>query len=406
MDSGVRKRVLWTLAVVSLTVAFGTAVALSHSLETDFWVYRLGGSHFTSPSLYSTRVHSTTGPLLFTYPPFAAFLFWPLSRLSIGVGEMLWNTLSVVCLWTTIAISIRASVGRRLTAYERWLAAGLTAPAILLWPVRVNLALGQIELILLALILVDLFVPIRVGRRTLPQGVLIGLAAAIKLTPLIFVAYLAITGRRAAARTACLSFLSLTALTVAIAPRVSITYWTKDVFATQRIAQPLTAGNEALHGLLPRLGLFLSTVPMDLLSVTVLILGLVVARRANLRYGALPGVLVCAAVGLIVSPISWAQHYVWIIPAICWILVSNLQTMRKLLLVLVLTVIFGSHPIWLRAGPQIRGDWWFFLQADTYVLTALCFVGVMAVLARRTRHASSAAKSPSDPSAPLVLAQT
>ena len=397
MDSGRREHVFWTLAVVSLTLALAIGLAISHTVETDFFVYRVGGAHLTSPSLYSARIQSTAGPLLFTYPPFAALLFWPLSRLPFGVAEMLWNTFSVVCLWATITICIRAALARKLTSNEWCLTIGLTGPALLLWPVRDNLGLGQIELILLALIVLDFFVPLRVGRYAIPQGVLIGLASAIKLTPLIFVAYLAIIGRRAAARTACISFLSATALLFAVAPRNSITYWTKDVLATRRIAQPLSAGNEALQGLLPRLGLSLSSVSVDLLGVAILILGLVVAGRVGRRYGGLPGVVVCAAVGLIVSPVSWTQHYVWIVPVFCWVLVSRLQTIRKLSLVVALAVIFGWPPLWSHRGAPVRGNWWFLLQSDSYVLTAMCFLGFMAFLVIRDEPASAATNAGDDP---------
>lgn len=394
---GVGYTSFWMLAIASLAVALVIDLALSHTIETDFLVYRVGGGHLTSPALYSARIRSTAGPLLFTYPPFAALLFWPISRLPFGAGELLWNTFSVLCLWATIIVSIRAALARKLTSNEWCLAIALTGPAMLLWPVRDNLVLGQIELILLALILLDFFVPLRVGRYAIPQGLLIGLAAAIKLTPLIFVAYLAITGRRAAARTACISFLSATALMFAVAPRSSVTYWTKDVLATQRIAQPLSAGNEALHGFLPRLGLFLSPVPMDLLSIAVLVLGLVVAARVSLRYGSLPGVVVCASVGLVVSPVSWSQHYVWIIPVFCWVLVSRLRTVPKLSLVVALTVIFGWPPLWSNNAAPVRGNWWFFLQADSYVLTAMCFIVFMAYLVIRNEGASAGRSLGDDP---------
>lgn len=388
MDSGHRTRVFWTLAVVSVALAIAVGLALSHTTEMDFFVYRYGGSHVVHPSLYSARVPSTAGPLLFTYPPFAALLFWPFSRIPLGVGELIWNTMNVVSLWAAITASFRAAVGRKLTQNEWCFATALTLPALFLWPVRDNLVLGQIELILLAMILLDFFVPLRVGKYAIPQGVLIGAAAAVKLTPFIFVAYLAITGRRAAARNATISFLIAAALMCAVAPMNSITYWTHDVLATQRIAQPLSAGNEALHGLLPRLGLFLPSASMDLVSIAALVLGLVIAERVGRRFGMLPGVLVCAAVGLIVSPISWTQHYVWIIPAICWIAASNLRMARKISVLAVLVVIFGSHPSWLEDQAPIRGNFWFFLQADTYVLAAIAFVALMAVLLVRSKRAT------------------
>jgi alpha-1,2-mannosyltransferase len=61
-------------------------------------------------------------------------------------------------------------------------------------PVRTTLALGQINIVLMALVAFDLLLPstwFTVAGRTVgwPRGVLTGIAAAIKLTPLVFLLY-------------------------------------------------------------------------------------------------------------------------------------------------------------------------------------------------------------------------
>lgn len=177
----------------------------------------------------------------------------------------------------------------------------------------------------------------------------------------------------------------------------SITYWIRDLLATQRVTQPLSAGNEALQGLLRRLGLLPSSASMDVLYAVVLVLGLIVASRVSRRFGLLPGVVVCACVGLIVSPVSWSQHYVWIIPVLCWILASHLRVMNKLLLLVVLALVFGWPPLWAQRDAPVSGNWWFFLQADSYVLTAVCFVVVMALLVVRNERATELAGCDHDP---------
>ena len=58
--------------------------------------------------------------------------------------------------------------------------------------------------------------------------------------------------------------------------------------------------------------------------------------------------------------------------------------MSKLSLLVVLALVFGWPPLWAQRDAPVGGDWWFFLQSDSYVLTAeVCFVVVMALLVVR-----------------------
>ncbi|HEY1827407.1 MAG TPA: glycosyltransferase family 87 protein [Acidimicrobiales bacterium] len=215
------EKFLWALAWVSAMVAVVAAISYAFVQETDLTVYRLGGAHLLSPNLYTAQLHSSAGPLLFTYPPFAALVFWPLAHLPVVSGQAVWNTLNVLSLVGALAFSIRAARGRPLTTRDWRLALLLTAPALFLWPVRDDFGLGQIELILMVMILGDLTCAIEWRGRTLPRGVLTGLAAAVKLTPLVFILYLVVTGQRRAAAHATAAFMAATAAVAAITPRNS-----------------------------------------------------------------------------------------------------------------------------------------------------------------------------------------
>ncbi len=127
----------------------------------------------------------------------------------------------------------------------------LTVVATGLDPVRTTLYLGQINLVLLALVVGDLL-----GRpESRWRGVGVGLAAAVKLTPLLFVVYLLVTGRRRAAATAVGVFAAAGVLGFLLAPADSVDYWLHGTFAAaDRISDVAGLSNHSLNGLLARLG--------------------------------------------------------------------------------------------------------------------------------------------------------
>ena len=75
--------------------------------------------------------------------------------------------------------------------YTPFAALGFAVGSLLPWPVLVSLQQGQIELVLMALIAWDLCQPDR--RRWKGAGV--GVAAEIKLVPMIFILYLVLAGK-------------------------------------------------------------------------------------------------------------------------------------------------------------------------------------------------------------------
>ena len=134
--------------------------------------------------------------LHFTCPPFAAVLMVPLALLPTWLAAVLWTTASVAAL-AAVVVVVRRSAASLGWAPAPAATALLVVVLLALDPIHTTVNLGQINVVLLALVLVDL--TYRPGRW---QGVGVGLAAAVKLTPLLFVGYLLLTGRRRAAATA------------------------------------------------------------------------------------------------------------------------------------------------------------------------------------------------------------
>ena len=389
------------LAATAGVLVAVAALAYAHGHETDLAVYQLGGRDVFGRALYSAHVDSAAGRLPFTYPPFAALLFWPLAHVDTVRAQTMWNLVQAVSLVGLVAVSIRAARGRRLDGRDWATALLLAAPAMFLWPVRADFGLGQVEVPLTLLLMVDLTGTPRWRGRALPRGVLVGVAAAVKLTPLVFVPYLLLTRQRRAALTAGGTFVGLSALMGVLTPSNSWSYWSHYVLDTSRIALPDSGGNESLHGALARLGLAPSTLVVLLLSTLVLGAGTLVAVEAERRTSPVLGVLVCAATGLMVSPLSWAHHYVWVIPLLAWLTLAPDRPRGSRAWAAGVALLYLWPPAWAGSGAPRHGGLVWFVGADAYFLSAVAFVVSGAVMvAWRARRG---APQPLPPPVPAPL---
>jgi len=193
---------------------------------------------------------------------------------------------------------------------------GVSALALATEPVQQTLALGQVNLLLMLLVVADLLPE---GKTRWWQGFGIGIAAGVKLTPLIFIPYLLLIRRYRQAATATAVFAATVALGYAILPRDSGTYWAHGLFAkANRIVFLGTRGNQSLRGIVTRLAGSVSegTVPWIVAAGLVVIAGLVIAALLYRAEQPVPAMLACALTGLLVSPLSWDHHWVWVAPGI------------------------------------------------------------------------------------------
>jgi alpha-1,2-mannosyltransferase len=258
--------------------------------------------------LYAHGLHWN---MMFVYPPLAAIMFIPVALVPLALAKVASTVANIALLVLAIRACWRA-VGLRPGADLRNVT--LLTSGLLLWldPVRTTLYLGQINLLVLALVLLDL---LRHGRRW--QGVGLGIAAGIKLTPLVFLPYLLLTRRFRAAAVAAGTFLGTILLGFLVAPRDSATFWLHGTFADARRMSPVNSGsNFSLHGLLARQ--FGLTSQMELLwlaCATVLgLAGIGAAVLAQRRGHELFGVALTGLVSATVSPFSWTHHWVWFVP--------------------------------------------------------------------------------------------
>lgn len=258
--------------------------------------------------------HRNATPYGFTYPPFAALTMLPMSLFSQSTALWINGTFSAVVL---IALTwwLVAPIAER-HGWPRWFAVGVAVPLVyLIEPVRETIAYGQVNLYLMALVLVDVALLSRGNRLA---GVGTGLATAIKLTPGVVILYLLITGRWRAAATALGAFAGATLLAAAVAPGTSQQFWTVTLFETKRVGKVQSADNQSVLSLLARaFGTgTLTSVLWVVAAGLVLVLGLLRARKAWRRGDELVGITLTGLVSCLVSPISWTHHLVWVVPAI------------------------------------------------------------------------------------------
>jgi alpha-1,2-mannosyltransferase len=315
-------------------------------LPVDLTVYRDGGlivrgvapyydPHAASP-LYDWGGYSDLA-LKFTYTPFAAVAFALASFLPWGAllaaSVVVSIAALVAALWFTVG-ALGSQVGRgylgaRLKS-DRRVRAGMTlaCAGAVLWtqPVLRTVNLGQVNLILMAAIIWDLCQPDRgeedghgPGRPRWWKGALTGVAAGIKLVPLVFVPYLLAT-RRFREAVACLAgFLATIAIGFAVLPADSATWWLHGVFLKgDRTGFTGWAGNQSLRGLITRLAgsIAAGTPYWAAAAAAALVLGIAAAAWASRAGHEVPALLVTALTGLLVSPISWDHHWVWVAPGI------------------------------------------------------------------------------------------
>ena len=205
------------------------------------------------------------------------------------------------------------------------------------------------------------------------QGVLTGIAAGIKLTPLVFVPYLWLIGRRRAAGVAAACFVLATAAGAGVFPHDSAAFWSDHVWHQSQGLPLAENGNQSIYAVLLRAGAHggaLSALWIGLCAGAT-ILGLWGARRARLAGQPLLGLAIAGCVGVLVSPISWTHHQVWILLAAAGLLPAGSPLAVALAGTLVLPMLLGLPGV---SAGGAAGRW---LAANHRALLALAAVVVL-----------------------------
>lgn len=333
-----------------------------HHHQFDLRIYfRAVNFWLSGENIYDyQQLDAINGTLGYTYPPLAAVLMSPMGLFSFATVKVI-TLVSIVlvaiwCVW--LCLRERMTIPR-----ERWLLiVGLvTAGVFFLDPLRATLSFGQVNIYLMALVLLDALVLARRGSRW--TGVGVGLAMAIKLTPGIFLLYFLLSRQLRAALVAVATAIVATLLAAIVTPTETWQFYTRMIFSGAT-GHAGGASNQSIKGLLARLA-----TPFEPSSVLWLVLALVVTALAcwRIRQAAdagdvLAGLTITGFLGFVVSPVSWSHHLVWVIPA---------------------TIILVARAVALRRGSDLAGRSWrqwipvVFLLALGFVTQVMDYRGLL-----------------------------
>ena len=309
----------------------------------------------------------------FTYPPFAALVLRPLTWLAPLTTGLLWMSLCVLVALVIVALVVASRRWPSGTA-QRLVVLGLAAGAFLgSSQVQSDLITGQVNLVLALLILLDVgrFVPDRL------RGVLVGLAAAIKLTPMIIWGWFLLTRQWRALVASVGTFAACLALAWVVLPVDSRRYWTDAVLDSGRVGDVELRFNATVMGTLARAG-----VDGPARAVLWLLVGgLIVlaaywnaerARRAG-DHVAAAILLGCAAV--IATPIAWPHHQIWL-PLAGIVLALRTRWLPRVLGLVVLVFSYLHIPLTRWWDAHDLG--WLFNNVDFAMFVAVCLFGLAA----------------------------
>ncbi|WP_407663927.1 mannosyltransferase [Mycolicibacterium sarraceniae] len=374
------------LLIVSVAARLGWTYLVPNGANfVDLHVYLGGAGALDDPgTLYSYVYADQTPdfPLPFTYPPFAALVFYPLHLLPFGLVAFCWQLGIVAALYGVVRVS------QRLLGVPAWrghrVAMQWTAVGIWIEPLRSNFDYGQINVILVLAVLCAAY-----SSRWCLSGLLVGVAAGIKLTPAITGLYFLGVRRWGAAVFSAIVFFATVGLSVAVIGQQARFYFTDLLGDAGRIGPIGTSFNQSWRGAISRiLGHEAGYGPIVLAGIAVTAVLALLAWRAldGERLGSL---LVVQLLGLLISPISWTHHWVWLLPLMIWLIHGPWRTRAGARLLgwgwLVLTLIgvpwllsFAQPTIW-----QIGRPWYLAWPGLIYIVATLATLAWIAASGRR-----------------------
>jgi alpha-1,2-mannosyltransferase len=314
--------VRWALGILSV-ISFAVAIGFRHH-GLDLTVYRDGARALPHGHLlYSDQFGAARLPhLLFTYPPFAALLAYPFLIFGPLTAIIVWNLLTIAVLTKTLQIVMRESV--KNSPELSWLLdpiALVTLTAALVWtnPIIDHLGFGQVNVFLVFFCAVDFLAP----ARFLPRGILIGVAAAIKLVPALFIVFFLLVRKLSVAATSALTFVLISGFMWILFPVPSSDFWLHAIRKSSRVGGSDYFSNQAVNGLLSR-----AEAPGGVKVVVIAAVlgsGLWVAVSCWNQRERAAAFLATGSTMNLVSPISWIHHLVFLCLAVVLFFRESLQ---------------------------------------------------------------------------------
>lgn len=366
------------LLVLSIAARLAWTYLTPHGANfVDLHVYLGGAAALDQPGTLYDYVYADQTPdfpLPFTYPPFAALVFYPLHVLAFGLAAFGWQLATIAALYGAIRVSQRllGEAGGPALASRR---GALCWTAITIWiePLRSTFDYGQINVLLMLMALWAVYTT-----RWWLSGLLIGVAAGVKLTPAIVGVYFVGVRRWGAAVFSAVVFAATIAVATLVAGDQVGYYFTKLLGDAHRVGPIGTSFNQSWRGGISRiLGHDAGSGPLVLVAIALTGVLAIAAWRALTPSDRLGKLLVVELFGLLLSPISWTHHWVWLVPLMIWLFDGPLRDCRAAAILggmwLVLTIVgvpwllsFAQPTIW-----QIGRPWYLAWAGLVYIVAAL-----------------------------------
>ncbi|WP_260759910.1 mannosyltransferase [Mycobacterium sp. SMC-4] len=361
----------------------------------DLHVYVGGAAALHDPSTLYDYVYAEQTPdfpLPFTYPPFAAVVFYPLQLLPFGVLAFCWQLGIVAALYGVVRLSQRllsvadGDASRRIALL--WTAAGIWTE-----PLRSTFDYGQVNVVLVLAVLGAVH-----SSRWWLSGLLVGLAAGVKLTPAVSGLYFLGARRwRTVLCSAAVFFATIGVSALVVGEQVRV-YFTELLGDAHRVGPVGTSFNQSWRGGVSRLlGHDAGYGPAVLIGIAVTaVLAILAWRAIGGAADRLGAILIVQLFGLLLSPISWTHHWVWLIPLMIWLLHGPLRECLGARILgwgwLVLTLIgvpwllsFAQPSIW-----TIPRPWYLAWPGLIYLGATLVTLGWVAIRGSRRYREPSA----------------
>lgn len=374
----------WLLAL-SVAARFAWTYLVPNGANfVDLHVYVGGAATIgTGASLYDYVYADQTPdfPLPFTYPPFAAIVFAPLHMVPFGLLAFAWQIGIIAALYGVVWLSLRL-----LGSSDDRLAMLWTAIGIWTEPLRSTFDYGQINVILVLAVLCAVY-----SSRWWLSGLLVGLAAGIKLTPAVSGLYFLGARRWGTVVFSAVVFFGTVGLSLLVLGDQARYYFTDLLGDASRIGPIGTSFNQSWRGGISRiLGHDAGYGPLVLAAIAVTAVVAILAWRVVGPQDRLGAIVVVQLFGLLLSPISWTHHWVWLIPLMIWLLHGALRDRRGARFLcwvwLALTLIgvpwllsFAQPTIWVISRP-----WYLAWAGLVYAVATLATLGWIAATGRRS----------------------
>jgi alpha-1,2-mannosyltransferase len=196
----------------------------------------------------------------------------------------------------------------------------------------------------------------------------------------IFIVLFLLSRRTRAAVTGTVTFLACGLIGFLATPGASWLYWTRFFYDTPRL-YPAYIGNQSVYGTAIRIFGGPANVGEWYLPVTIAVaaVGLGSAAVFARRRDWLRALAVTGVTGLLVSPVSWTHHWVYVIPA----LITLARDGRRARIAAAgAFVLFGLAPLWWTPYSLLWAAYGFHgfvtVVANCYLLAGLVFIAYMA----------------------------